>query len=407
MSSRRAVITGIGFATPIGVGGSEVFESLCDGAVGERVNWADTWCYVAKSLDAGAAMGSSALAKRTARATHLVVAAFEHALASSGLDPTATDPTRAGVILGTAVGGLGEAVDAGVELLETGRTPSKFLVPGIMLTGPNGFISIKTGFSGANYVLSSACSSSSHALGTALREIRDGVCDVVVTGGFESPYSGLEGTRRDVIGLGFSVTGALSPSGIVRPFAADRDGFLMGEGACLMVLEELEHARARGATPIAELAGFGRSSDGFHMVAPHPDGEGAKRAMEMALRDADIAPGEVGLVHAHATGTPAGDIAEANGLATVFGGSDRVPPTTSTKAATGHALGAAGAYGAATCALAIQTGRIPPTLNAAAVDPEIPIDVVRESRDDTGTRVALTNAFAFGGTNGALVLRAV
>lgn len=402
--TRRAVITGIGLVTALGRGSTEIFRRVRDGEAGRCVDWATTRCYVVADLDASQVLGSAAIAKRTARATHLVAAGFQTALAESGLDPKATDPERAGVILGTSVGGLGAMVDAAVDLEVDDRPPSRFLVPGVMLSSPNGYVSIVTGFSGSNYAVSSACSSSSHAIGSALNEIRAGLCDVVVTGGFESPFSGGEGARRDVIGLGFAATKALSPSGIVRPFAGDRDGFLLGEGACILLLEEIEHARRRGADAIAEIAGYGRSSDGYHMVAPHPDGDGAYRSMQLALADAGIDPSEVDFVHAHATGTPAGDIAEANALRRVFGG--RVPPTTSTKAATGHALGGSGAIGVAFAALALRSGRLPPTLNHEIADPAIDIDVVSGiAREVPDARVAITNAFAFGGTNASLVLR--
>ncbi len=391
--------------TPLGSGREEVFRSLCRGSAGQPVPWADTRAFVVPDLDAEALLGPK-LARRTARTTHMVAAGFRLALEDSGLDPAATDPERVGVILGTSVGGLGTMVDAALDLETQGKPPSPFLVPGIMLSSPNGFISVTTGFCGPNYALSSACSSSAHAIGTALNEIRSGLCDVVVSGGFESPFSGEEGSRRDIIGRGFTVTKALSESGLVRPFAGDRDGFLLGEGACLMILEELEHALRRGATPIAEVAGFGRSSDGHHMVAPHPEGEGARRSMVGALRDAELEPSQVDFVHAHATGTRAGDLAEANALRRLFGAS--VPPSTSTKAATGHTLGGAGALGAAFCALALRHGLLPPTLNYDVPDPEIPLDVVAGTgREAPGIRVALSNAFAFGGTNGSLVLRSL
>jgi 3-oxoacyl-[acyl-carrier-protein] synthase II len=334
-------------------------------------------------------------AKRTDRFAQVALAAAVEALAQAG--DVGADPDRAGVLLGTGVGGL-ETLEAQVLVrAEKGeRRVSPFLVPMMMANAASAALSMRYGWRGPCETTVTACAASTHAIGNAARLIANGRCDAVLTGGSEVSM-----TRTALAGFG-NMT-ALSNTGVSRPFDAERDGFVMSEGAAVLVLEEWEAAVARGATILAEIMGAASNADAHHITAPTPGGAGAIACMQLAIADAGLTPADIVHVNAHGTSTPLNDAAEAEAIAKLFG--SRGPIVTSTKGVTGHALGAAGALEAAAVVLSMAHGQIPPTDGTKAVDPALPpIDVVlREPREWT-PGPSLSNSFGFGGHNGTLVI---
>ena len=312
-----------------------------------------------------------------------------------------TDPLRSGVVYGTGVGGLETLQEQIGALIEKGpRRVSPRLVPMMMANAGAAGISMRFGWTGPCETVVTACAAGAHSIGSAYRLIAYGRCDAVIAGGAEAAMTPVGG--RPAVGeVAFANMTALSTSGISRPFDRRRDGFVLAEGAATLVLEELEHARARGARIYAELLGAASTADAHHITAPSPDGTGAVACMELALADAGLSPGEVAHVNAHGTSTPLNDLAEAQAIRKVFGAS--APPVTSIKGVTGHALGAAGAIEAVAVALTIDRRLIPPTAGLEEVDPEIELDLVRQPRPFQPGPV-LSNNFGFGGHNGCLVL---
>jgi 3-oxoacyl-[acyl-carrier-protein] synthase II len=336
---------------------------------------------------------------------YAVVAAFE-AVRSAGLEGDAIDKTRAGVIIGSGIGGMETFEEQHQVLIEKGpRRVSPFFIPMMIVDMAAGQISIQLGFKGPNFATVSACASGAHAIGEALRLIRAGDADVILAGGSEA-------TITPMALAGFGNARALStrnddPQRASRPFDRERDGFVIGEGAAVLVLEREDHARRRGAEPICELAGYGASGDAYHMTAPCLDGEGAARAMKRALNDAGLAPGDISYINAHGTSTPAGDSAEVAAIKSVFGENARRLSVSSTKSMTGHLLGAAGGLEAAATALAVARGIIPPTINYEECDPTCDLDFVPNQARAQAVTAALSNSFGFGGHNVTLAVRRV
>jgi 3-oxoacyl-[acyl-carrier-protein] synthase II len=334
------------------------------------------------------------------------MAAADEAIADSGWRPDSDrDREATGVLIGSGIGGIDGIVQAGITLHEKGpRRISPFFIPGRLINLASGYVSIKHGLRGPNHAVVTACSTGAHAIGDASRLIALGDADVMVAGGTESPICRISLA-------GFAACRALSthfndrPKAASRPYDRDRDGFVMGEGAGAVVLEELEHARARGAKIHAEVIGYGLSGDAFHITAPAPDGHGAYRCMKAALTRAAVDPSEIDYVNAHGTSTPIGDELELGALERVMGNAVGRVSMSSTKSAIGHLLGAAGAVEAIFCMLAIRDNVVPPTLNLENPSVATPIDLVPLRAKHKQVDVALSNSFGFGGTNASLVFR--
>ncbi|MFN3582111.1 MAG: beta-ketoacyl-ACP synthase II, partial [Pseudomonas sp.] len=334
------------------------------------------------------------------------IAACVQALGDSGLEVSDANRDRIGVSMGSGIGGLTNIERNHELLLNSGpRRISPFFVPGSIINMVAGYFSIKYGLQGPNYALTTACTTGTHSIGMAARNIAYGEADVMITGGSEMATSGL--------GLGgFSAARALStrneaPQAASRPWDRDRDGFVLSDGAGAMVLEEYEHARARGATIYAELVGFGMSGDAFHMTAPPEDGRGGAKCMLNALRDAGMQPEQVGYINAHGTSTQAGDLAETRAVKTVFGDHAAKLAISSSKSMTGHLLGAAGAVEAIFSVLALRDQVAPPTINLDNPDEGCDLDYVAHEAQARPLEVVISNSFGFGGTNGSLVFRRI
>jgi 3-oxoacyl-[acyl-carrier-protein] synthase II len=343
-------------------------------------------------------------AKRMDRFVQYAVVAAHGAIRNAGLDLEKIDCNRAGVIIGSGIGGMETFEEQHLALVQKGpRRVSPFFIPMMIIDMASGQVSIQFGLKGPNFATVSACASGAHAIGEALRLIRAGDADVMLAGGSEA-------TITPMAVAGFSSSRALStrnddPQRASRPFDQDRDGFVIGEGAAVLVLESEAHARRRGAQPLCELAGYGASGDAYHMTAPCVDGEGAARAMQRALDDAGLAPEDVLYVNAHGTSTPAGDPAEVAAIKTVFHEHARRLMVSSTKSMTGHLLGAAGGLEAVATALTVSRGIVPPTINLERPDPTCDLDFVPMQARRQDVKAAISNSFGFGGHNVTLAVR--
>ena len=413
MGLRRVVVTGIGTINPLGSSVDEFFSNLDLGTSGaELITAFDTsrfktkFACTVKNFDPSEHGIDRKELRRIDRFAQFAMAAAAQAVADSGLELEKTDLSRAGVILGSGIGGIGSLTEEIMGYSEGGCIPrfSPFLITKMISDMAPGLISIRYGFAGPNYTTTSACASSSHAMGDALNLIRLGKADVILTGGAEAPVT------IPSIG-GFNASKALSTNNAEyrtasRPFDATRDGFVMGEGSAVLVFEEREHALARGARIYAEVAGAGMSADAYHITAPLPDGSGAANVMRLALEDAGLRPEDVDYINVHGTSTPLGDVAELKGVRTVFGDSAYRLSISSTKSMHGHLLGAAGAVEALACIHALNSSTVPPTINFAHEDPEIDyrLDLTFNHARKRQVRVALNNTFGFGGHNCCLVL---
>jgi 3-oxoacyl-[acyl-carrier-protein] synthase II len=344
--------------------------------------------------------------KRTDRYTQLAVAAARMGLDDSGLDLASTDLDRAGVMIGSGVGGLQTMEDQVTKMALKGpdRT-SPFMIPMMISNMASGFISMEHGLRGPNMAIVTACATANHCMGEAWRIIKFGDADVMVTGGSEACIV--------PVGIaGFCAMRALStrndePERASRPFDKDRDGFVMGEGAGVIILEEYEHAKKRGAKIYCELAGYGLTADAYHMSAPLPGGEGASRCMGMAMKHAKVNPGDVDYINAHGTSTPVGDICETKAVKHAFGEHAKGLLVSSTKSMTGHLLGAAGAVEMSASVLAMRDGIVPPTINLDNPDPECDLDYVPHRAREKKVKVAISNSFGFGGHNSSVVIKAL
>jgi 3-oxoacyl-[acyl-carrier-protein] synthase II len=385
MKGRRVAVTGIGVVAPCGTGSKAFWEGLL-GEPATGLRRIDDW-------DPSPWFGPKD-ARRTDRFAQFAVAAAAMALDEAGA--VAADPDRSGVLVATGVGGLATLEEQIVVRHEKGaKRVSPFLVPMMMGNAAAAAVSMRFGWRGPCEAIVTACAASTHAIGYAARLVASGVCDAALAGGSEAAI-----TETGV--AGFANMTALSPTGISRPFDMARDGFVMSEGAGVLVLEELEGARARGAHIYGEVVGTASTADAHHITAPAPDGSGAVRAMELALEDAGVGPGDIVHINGHGTSTPLNDHAEAEAITKVFGHPG--PAVTSTKGVTGHALGAAGALEAAAVLLAMDRRLIPPTMGTEQVDPEIALDVVLGEPRPWDPGPSLSNSFGFGGHNGTLVI---
>ncbi len=405
----RVVVTGLGCVTPLGPDLASTWEALVEGRCGVRA--------LPSLAEAGLPVHLAAAVqdpgdpgdlppkerRRLDRVILLALAAAREALADAGLrGGGGVDPDRVGVAIGSGIGGISTLLENHRALLEGGpRRVSPFLVPMTLANMAGGIVSIHHGLRGPGLCHVTACATGAHALGEAARLLERGDADVMVAGGSEASIEPL-------VMAGFARMQALStrntePERASRPFDRARDGFVLGEGAGVVVLEREEHARARGARIRAVLRGYAATADAAHLAAPDAASGGARRCMELALRDAGLEPAAVGYLNAHATSTPAGDRVEAEAIRQVFGDAS-APPVSSTKGGTGHLLGAAGAVEAIFCVRALETGRLPPTLNLEEPDADCALDHVAGKARPARARVAMSNSFGFGGVNAALVL---
>lgn len=407
---QRVVITGIGAVTPVGLDAQSSFDALLRGESGvDHVSFplhADFGVRIGaevKGFDPQKLLGAKD-ARRNARFTHLACAAALEAVRDAALRESGYAPERIGTLLGVGMGGLEVFYTAAETMVRDGpKRISPFALPGLVPNMAPGLVSRVLGLKGPSFSVASACASSAHALSIALDLLRAGRVDAMIAGGSEASVH--------PIGLaGFARMAALStrnqaPKQASRPFDADRDGFVMGEGAGVLVLETLEKARARGAKIYAELAGAGATADAFHETQPDAEGKGAEHAMRLALEDAGLYPEDIGYVNAHATSTPVGDRIEAYAIRKVFGAHTKQLFVSSTKSMTGHLLGAAGAVEAIATVLALVRGKVPPTINLDRLDPDIDLDCVPHEARTANIEAAMTNNFGFGGQNASLVVR--
>ena len=413
MTERRVVITGLGVLTPIGNDVETFWSNLKNGVSGiHTIDAFDTAAYDCKiggqvrGFDPKPFFKNPKDVRRTDRFTQLSMGAARIALDDSGIDvANLKDRNRFGVIVSTGIGGLKTLQDQLTILLTKGPTRnSPFTIPMLISNMASGVISMEFNLRGPNLCIVTACATSNNAIGESWRIIKFGDADIFLAGGAEASIV--------EIGLaGFSAMKALStrndePGHASRPFDRDRDGFVMSEGAGIVVVEELEHAKARGAKIYCELTGYGVSADAYHMTAPPPDGEGAARAMQMALDHARLSPGQVDYINAHATSTDIGDICETRAIKKVFGDDAYKVAISSTKSMTGHLLGGAGGIEMAACALAIRDSVIPPTINLENPGEECDLDYTPKVAREKKVRVALNNSFGFGGHNATLVATA-
>jgi len=412
LSRRRVVVTGLGIVCPIGNTVAEAWSSVLAGKSGiGRITHFDASPLSSqiagevKNFDVAAYL-SPKEARRMDRFIHLGIAAGVQALKDSGLEVTEANATRIGVNIGSGIGGLPMIEETHNDVLKGGpRKISPFFIPSTIINMISGNLSIMHGLKGPNLAMVTACTTSAHCIGEAGRLIEYGDCDVMVAGGAESTITLL------TVG-GFAAARALStrnddPATASRPWDRDRDGFVLGEGAGVVVLEEFEHAKRRGATVYAELAGYGMSGDAYHMTAPQESGEGAARCMENALRNAGLNREDIDYVNAHGTSTPLGDLAETVALKRCFGDHAKKLAVSSTKSMTGHLLGAAGGVEAIFSVLAIRDQVAPPTANLFNQDPACDLDYVPNAARRMPLRSALSNSFGFGGTNGTLIFKRV
>jgi 3-oxoacyl-[acyl-carrier-protein] synthase II len=406
----RVVITGMGAITPLGNDVETFWRNVVAGRSGvgpitlfDASAMKTRIAAEVKGFDPEAWFGRKE-ARRMDRYAQFALAATQQALQDARLDPAHVDRERVGVILGTGIGGIGALVQ-GVETLMT-RGPdriSPFMVPMMLADTAPGLIAIAYGFRGPNMAVVTACASGTNAIGEAMHLIRRGDADVVIAGGAEAAI-------LPVAVAAFNVMGAIStrneePERASRPFDRTRDGFVMGEGAGILILERLEHARARGARIYAEVVGYGTSADAYHITAPLENGEGAALAMRRALADAGLSPRDIDYINAHGTSTPLNDKSETQAIKAVFGEAAYDVPISSTKSMIGHLLGAAGAVEAIVCIRAITDGVIPPTINYEHPDPECDLDYVPNVARRRLVRTAMSNSFGFGGHNACVIFR--
>ncbi len=409
---RRVVVTGLGLVTPVGLTVDETWHNLLAGKSGaapitkyDATGWAVRFACEVKGFDPLPYMDKKE-ARRYDLFAQLGIAAGHQAMVQAGLETGVSDPQRCGAILGSGIGGMMTFQENCEAFLQKGPDRvSPFFVPMFIPDIASGLVSIRYNLQGPNFATVSACSSGAHAIGTSWQLIRHGVADLMLTGGCEGAITGLSVAA-------FANMKALStrndaPERASRPFDRGRDGFVLADGAGMVVLEEYEHARARGANILGEIIGYGASGDAFHITSPPQDGHGAIHAMRMCLESGGIALDQVDYVNAHGTSTPQGDIAETNAVKSVFGDHARKLMFASTKSMTGHALGAAGAIEAVVSLLVTATGKVPPTINQDEPDPECDLDCVPNVMRERKVRVALSNSFGFGGHNAALAMRAI
>ena len=412
MPKRRVVVTGMGIVSCVGSEIDEVWRNILEGNSG--IAPIDAFDASGFSTRIGGAVRgfdvSEILTPKDARKMdpfmHYGIAASNQALADSGIEVTAENNHRIGVAMGAGIGGLLTIETNHQRMIDGGpRRISPFFIPGSIINMVSGHVSIMHRITGPNLSIVTACTTSTHCIGIAARTVAHGDADVMLAGGAEFATTPL------AVG-GFCSARAMStrnddPKSASRPFDKDRDGFVLSDGAGCVVLEEYEHAKARGANIYAEMIGFGMSADAYHITLPPADGEGARKCMVAAMHDAGIDPSEIDYLNAHGTSTPAGDIGETVGIKRAFGDASKKLAVSSTKSTTGHLLGAAGAAEAIFCILAIRDQVLPPTINYETPDPECDLDYVPNTARDAKVTTTISNSFGFGGTNGSLIFRAM
>jgi 3-oxoacyl-[acyl-carrier-protein] synthase II len=406
---RRIAVTGVGVVTPTGIGCDAMWASLSAGISGiseiehfDASEYSTRFAGYVKDFDASSIIDRKE-ARRMSRFQQFAMVAAEEAMIEAGLtDMDEATKLRAGCIIGSGIGGLGTMEEQTQVLLERGPSRiSPFLVPMMIVDLAAGQVSIRHGLKGINYAPVSACATGSHAIGEAAEAIRRGDADIIVAGGFDAGVTPL-GVA------GFGAARALStrnddPTGASRPWDSGRDGFVIAEGGGLFVLEDWDHAVARGANIRAEVVGYGATADAYHITSPAPDGNGAIRAMEKALSQAGLEPGAIDYINAHGTSTEVGDLAETNAIKAVFGAD--APLVSSTKSMMGHMLGGAGAAEAAVCVLAMENSLVPPTINLTDPDPACDLDYVPNVAREVELAYTMSNSFGFGGHNATLILK--
>lgn len=409
---RRVVITGLGVVSPVGLGKESFWESIVNGVSGVgKISLFDTEGHQVtiaaevKNFDPSAWVDPKE-SKRMDRYTQFAMVASAMAMEDAGLEISEEMSEMAGVIIGSGIGGISTFEAEYDKYLERGpKRVSPLLVPMMIGDMAAGLVAMRYNAKGPNMCIVSACASGAHSIGEAFETIRRGDSDIVITGAAEAPI-----TKLTV--AGFASMKALSfrneePTRASRPFDRDRDGFVIGEGAGIVILEEYEHAKKRGARIYAELAGYGATADAHHMTAPAPEGEGAQRAMKIALRKAGVTPEQVDYINAHGTSTPLNDKYETAAMRHVFGAHAKKLAISSTKSVTGHLLGAAGPIECVASALVIERGFIPPTMNYENLDPDCDLDYVPNKARQAQVRVVMSNSFGFGGHNASLLLRRI
>lgn len=410
---RRVAITGLGVVSPLGCDVSRFWERMCAGESGigpitkfDASEYASQIAGEVKEFDPDVAVDKKQQ-RRMDDFTLYAMCAAKSAVDHSGIDFGAEDPTRCGVVVASGIGGLRTLEVQSASLVERGPSRcSPFMIPMMIINIAGGMIAIEYNCKGPNFAIVTACASASHAMGESLRLIQRGDADVVISGGSEASVTKLG------VG-GFSAMKALStrndnPARASRPFDAERDGFVIADGAAIVILEEMERAQQRGATIYCELAGFGMTCDAFHITAPTEDGEGARRAMELAISDASLNPEDVDYINAHGTSTPLNDKMETRAIKDALGAdAARKVMVSSSKSMTGHTLGAAGGIEATAVALALRHGVVPPTINQENPDPLCDLDYVPNTSREKGINVALSNSLGFGGHNACLAFKKV
>ena len=408
---RRVVVTGMGAVTPVGNDVATTWQSLLDGVSGaadikkfDTSNFTVRFACEVKDLDLSLYMDKKD-ARKMDPYIQFALSASVMAYRDAGLTAENFDPDMAGVVIGSGIGGLRTFEEEHTVFMQRGPNKvSPFFIPWLIADMGAGVVSMRLGLKGPNYATVSACATSAHALGDAMRLVQYGDADIVLAGGTEAAIT--------PIGVaGFATMQAMSrrndnPQAASRPFDKERDGFVLGDGAAMVMLESLEHARARGATILGEVLGYGLSGDAYHITAPPESGEGAQRAILGCLASGQIRPESVGYVNAHGTSTPQGDIAETSAVKAVFGAHARKLIFASTKSMTGHLLGAAGGLEFAICLLVTRTGKVPPTINQTTPDPDCDLDSAPNVAVERTVDVALSNSFGFGGHNVTLAVRA-
>jgi len=408
--SRRVVVTGVGLVIPLGIGIDPVWAKVCEGVSGAGpITKFDVTYYETKIAAEVKGFRSEDYLdpkdiKKMDIFIHYALAATRIAMDDAGLEISGENADRIGVIIGTGLGGLSTIEKYHKVLLERGpQRVTPFFIPMLIANEASGQVAIEYGAKGPNLCVVTACATGAHSIGEAARCIQHDDADAIIAGGVEA-------TITPLALAGFNAMKALStrnaePERASRPFDRDRDGFVMGEGGAVVILEELEHARARGAKIYAELIGYGYTGDAYHLAAPDPDGDGAARCMQMALRDAKLSPEAIDYINAHGTSTELNDITETVAIKRVFKDYAHKLPISSTKSMTGHLLGAAGSTEAVFSVLAIRDKIIPPTINYENPDPRCDLDYVPNAAREAEVKVVLSNAFGFGGTNATLIFK--
>ncbi|ACI20203.1 MULTISPECIES: beta-ketoacyl-ACP synthase II [Thermodesulfovibrio] len=410
MSKRRVVVTGLGMISPLGLDVQSSWQAIIQGKSGvgyithfDAKDYPVRIAAEVKGFDPTKYIELKEV-KKMDRFIHFAIAATEMAIADSELEITPENSERIGIVIGSGMGGLPAIEYYHQILLEKGwKRVSPFFIPMVIINLAAGQISIRYGIKGPNLAVTTACATGNHSIGEAFRMIQYGDADVMIAGGAEAVIT-------PMAVAGFAIMRALStrneePEKASRPFDADRDGFVMGEGSGILILEELEHALKRGAKIYAELVGYGMTSDAYHITAPAPEGEGGARCMKMALNDAGISPEEIDYINAHGTATKQGDELETQAIKTIFGEHAYKLCVSSTKSMTGHLLGAAGGVEAIFTILSIYEDIVPPTINLDNPDPECDLDYVPYNAKKKEIKYAMTNSFGFGGTNASLIFK--